>query len=84
MKTIILVGIGLASFFLGIWGWAQVIGSIQNIRKRPSLIISLLLWLAILFGGYLVVAKLLAGYLTALYVGYGISLVVILFQGKIR
>lgn len=42
----------LVSWVIGVVGWAQIIGSIQNIRVRPNLIIAIIIWGIIIAGSF--------------------------------
>lgn len=80
LKFIIIAAI---AWIVGVFGWAQVIGSIQNIKERPNLWSTLILWAVILLVvAYIVVTK-FAG-LMPLAIGYIISLIQILNSGKIE
>ena len=74
--------IGVITLFVGILGWSQIIGSLQNIKNRPNLIIALILWLVIMIGlGYYFIVQKNAFIPTL--IGYAVSLVMVLSQGKI-
>lgn len=80
LKFIIIAAI---AWIVGVFGWAQVIGSVQNIKERPNLWSPLILWAVILLVvAYIVVTK-FAG-LMPLAIGYIISLIQILSSGKIE
>lgn len=80
LKFIIIAAI---AWIVGVFGWAQIIGSIQNIKERPNLWSPLILWTVILLVvAYIVVTK-FAG-LMPLAIGYIISLIQILSSGKIE
>ncbi len=80
LKFIIIAAI---AWIVGVFGWAQVIGSIQNIKERPNLWLTLILWAVILLVvTYIVITK-FAG-LVPLAIGYVISLVQVLSSGKIE
>ena len=48
MKFIIIATI---AWLVGVFGWAQIIGSIQNIRTRKNLLFTLMLWIIIMVAG---------------------------------
>lgn len=80
LKFIIIAAI---AWVVGVFGWAQVIGSVQNIKERPNLWLTLILWIAILtIVAYIVTTK-FAG-LVPLGIGYIISLIQVLSSGKIE
>lgn len=71
------------AYVVGVFGWSQVIGSLQNLSTRKGLAFTLILWLAILgVGAYFAIAKFDG--LLPLAIGYGVSLVQTLFSGKIQ
>lgn len=74
------------SYLLGVFGWAQIIGSLQNIRVRSAAatVTTILIWIVILggitFAVYSIIPSVMLGYL----VGLAISLVHILISGRIK
>ena len=82
LDFIIFSAVVIVSFLLGTFGWAQIVGSLRY--RQKGFIVPVVIWLAILFGGWLLVSKLIASQIVALYIGYGASLVVMLCQGKIE
>lgn len=75
--------IAIIAWVLGVWGWAQIIGSIQNIRMRKNLLFALLLWVLVMaVGAYIAIATFNS--LWALVVGYAISFFQIILSGKIE
>lgn len=80
LKFIIIAAI---AWVVGVFGWAQVIGSVQNIKERPNLWLTLILWIAILIIVAYIVTTKFAG-LVPLGIGYIISLIQVLSSGKIE
>lgn len=80
LKFIIIAAI---AWVVGVFGWAQVIGSVQNIKERPNLWLTLILWNAILIIVAYIVTTKFAG-LVPLGIGYIISLIQVLSSGKIE
>lgn len=75
--------VAVIAWLVGVFGWAQIIGSIQNIRIRKNLLFTLILWTIIMVAGsYFAVATFNSAW--ALVVGYGISFVQIIRSGKIE
>lgn len=73
------------SWFVGLFGWAQIIGSIQHRKERGIMtIVTILLWVAILFGIYALCSRFVPGHMKAFYIGQVISLIQILLQGRIN
>lgn len=75
--------IAALSWLIGVFGWSQVIGSLQNIRVRRSLLFTLILWMCIL-GVVAYVAIVRFDGTWALLVGYLVSLFQVLCSGKIH
>lgn len=75
--------IAVIAWVVGVFGWAQVIGSVQNIKERPNLWLTLILWNAILIIVAYIVTTKFAG-LVPLGIGYIISLIQVLSSGKIE
>ena len=74
MKILIFAIILFLSFVIGNFGFCQIIGIIKYLKIGKSLP-TLFLWMIILGLGAFVVIKWFNDYSTALYIGYGISLV---------
>lgn len=79
-----LVVLGVA-FTIGVFGFAQIIGSLQNIRSRGigMTLFTIILWALILGGTLMFGLNKLPQYKLAMYIGYGVSFVKILLAGKI-
>lgn len=75
-----------AGYFIGIWGWAQIIGSIQQFQNRgpKASFATILIWVILIGVATALVYFLLPKYLISYLVGLGIGLVNILISGKIR
>ena len=71
------------AWLVGVFGWAQIIGSIQNIRIRKNLLFTLILWIIIMIAGAYF-AIITFDSMWALVVGYAISFVQIIRSGKIE
>ena len=75
--------VAVVAWIIGVFGWAQIIGSLQNIKERSGLVITMILWIAIMgVAAFLAVAKL--GKLWSLIIGYGISFFQVIRSGKIE
>ena len=70
------------SFVVGVFGFCQIIGSIQT--RQRAFLLTIVIWVAILVVCYFIVRRFLPDQMIALYVGYGISLVQSLTVGKIQ
>lgn len=75
--------IAVIAWLIGVLGWAQIIGSIQNIRTRKNLLFPLILWISIMVAGAYF-AIMTFDSMWALVVGYAISFVQIIRSGKIE
>lgn len=62
----------ICTAFVGIYGWAQIIGSLQQMRKQKHLIITLLLWAALMYA-VLYIAMTQHNGLIPCIIGYAIS-----------
>lgn len=74
------------AYFAGVWGFAQIVGSVQNVKQRgPKLTVFTVLLHTILLGAIaFAVLHFIPQFKIALIVGYIISLVKILLAGKIE
>ena len=82
MFYVLLVVVFCASYVVGVIGFCQIIGSIQT--RQRAFLLTIVIWVAILVGGYFIVRRFLPDQMIALYVGYGISLLKSLTAGKIQ
>jgi len=75
MKVILFVIVTIASIFIGIWGFCQIVGTIKYFRRAPLVLslFTILIWTVILSAIGVAVHFWLPNYKTALYIGYGIS-----------
>lgn len=75
--------VAVIAWFVGVFGWSQIIGSIQNIRIRRNLLFTLILWTIIMgVGAYFAITTFSS--LWAMVIGYGISFIQIISSGKIE
>ncbi len=80
MKFIIVL---LIAWLVGVFGWSQIIGSLQNLSIRKSLIITLVLWIVIMsVGAYFAILKFNS--IWAMIFGYLLSLIQVIRSGKIE
>ena len=69
----------IVSYVVGLFGFAQIIGSIQNAKERGAMtIVTIVIWSVILIGLYYVVTHVLAIRALPLIIGYAISFVSLL------
>lgn len=81
--NIILFVVALAiSYFAGVLGFAQIVGSLQT--RQKAFIFTIVLWAAILIGVYFGIRHFLPAQIWGCYIGYAISLIMILKSGKIE
>jgi len=85
MKYLLFLVVLAGAYFIGVFGFCQIIGSLQNILVRPPMatVFTTVLWIGILLGVFFLVKHFLNSQIIALYIGYGISLVMALRAGKI-
>ncbi|SFU96344.1 hypothetical protein [Butyrivibrio sp. M55] len=74
----------LVSWGIGVVGWAQIIGSIQNIRVRPNLIITIIIWGIIIAGSFFIVRFFFESKMLAWAIAMVVSFVQVFKQGKIE
>lgn len=86
MKVIWFVAVAAAAWFVGIFGWAQIIGSIQHRyeRRASATATTIIIWIVILAAVTVAVHSLLRQYFVAYLVGLGVSFLKILFSGRIE
>ena len=75
--------IAVVAFVVGAFGWAQVIGSLQNIGVSKRFLITLLIWLIIL-GAVAYTAIVFFDGLWPLCISYAATLLMVLSAGKIE
>lgn len=86
MDFVILIFVGIVAYVIGIFGWAQIIGSFQNIKQRGlgMTFFTILIWVGIIFGAFLISKSFFSNQLLGFYLGIIISFVQIIFAGKIE
>jgi len=86
MNFIIAVLVWGIAFTIGTFGFAQIIGSLQNLKTRPPLasFLTIAIWIAILAASYFLMKWLVPKEATVYYIAMGLSFVVILSKGKIQ
>lgn len=86
MSFVIAVIVWLASFAIGTFGFAQIIGSLQNLKTRPPLasFLTIVIWLAILAGSYFLMRWLVPDRAIVYYIAMGLSFIIILSKGKMK
>lgn len=86
MKIVWTIAVVAIAWFVGIWGWSQIIGSIQHARMRgvKMTALTISIWVVILCGITAAVYFALNKYFVAFLIGLGVSLACILFAGEIK
>lgn len=86
MKYFLFCLIAFASFAIGTFGFAQIVGSLRAIRIRGigMTLFTTILWASILGGVATAVLLFIPQYQIALYIGYAVSFVIILCQKNIN
>ena len=82
LQYIVLVVFIAIGFFLGTFGWAQIIGSIRT--RQNHFIIPILVWVVILGAATFAVWKWLNAYFIAYLIGIGISFFIMIGQKNIE
>lgn len=82
MNYIMFIVLGFATFCVGIFGFAQIVGSVRS--RQKNFLIPIVVWCVLLLSVYYLVNQLLPNYMNALYLGYVISFIIILFQSKLE
>lgn len=72
----------VVSYFFGAIGFPQIIGSLQTHQRNWY--ITILLWVIILTGIYLLILSMLPQYKIACFIGAGAALLATLSAGKIQ
>ena len=80
-KVVAFIVEAIVLWLVGVFGWAQIVGSLQNIKVRKSLLFTLLLWVGIM-GAAAFVAFRIRNNPWPIVIGYGVSLLQILFSGR--
>lgn len=86
MEFVILILVGIVAYVIGVFGWSQIIGSLQNIKQRGlgMSFLTILIWTSIILGSFLITKKFFNSQLLGFYSGIVISFVQIIFAGKIE
>ena len=86
MTYILFIVVLAVSFFVGVFGFSQIIGSLQNIRVRGIglSLFTIILWGGILASTFLLMKRFFPDNALAYYIGMGVSFVSVLTQGKIQ
>ena len=86
MNFVVMICVGIGAYVLGLFGFAQIIGSLQNISRRgiALTLFTIVLWLLILIGGWFLMHTFAPSHRIIYYIATGISLLQILSAGKIE
>lgn len=78
--------VGVIAFVFGTFAFAQIIGSLQSISVSGfgATLLTIIIWGGLTAGSYFLMQSVVPDCAKAYYIGLGISLVIILFQGKIE
>lgn len=82
MQVFLFIVVAVVAFVVGIFGFAQIIGSLRT--KQKNFLLPIIIWLAILVGEFFLARLIVVNYMNAFYIGTGIAFVIILFQKKIE
>lgn len=86
MKFLWIILVGGAAFIVSTFGFSQIIGSIQNSRKRGAwlTIFTIVLWSAILVLGWWLMKQFASAYSLVYYIATAIGLAMTIKAGKIE
>lgn len=86
MNFLINLGILTASFFIGTVGFAQIVGSLRTVHVRGLglTLFTSILWTLILGAAAALLLIFIPQYQVALYIGYGVSFIIMLLQRNIE
>ncbi len=86
MNILIMVLVGVGAYILGVFGFAQIVGSLQNVRTRGIgiTLFTIILWSAILVGGWFLMHTFAPSHSVIYYIATGVSLIQILGAGRIQ
>lgn len=86
MKYLIGFGVLVVAWLVGVFGFSQIVGSLQNIRSRSTgaTAFTILFWGAILAVVCFVAHRFFLDYRIVYYIGTGLSLLQVLSVGKIQ
>ncbi len=83
VSTVVFIVVVVIAWVVGVIGFSQIIGAIQNMKERPGLLMPMLLWILILAGGFFLEHYLLPEQPLPLIIGYAASFITVLAQGKV-
>ena len=85
MHIFLFIVVLAVSYAIGVFGFCQIIGSLQNIRVRSvgMTAFTIIFWLAILVGAFFFAYRFLSEQIVAYYIGIGLSFLSSLGAGKI-
>lgn len=86
MSFAVMVLVGVGAYILGVFGFAQIVGSLQNVRTRGIgiTLFTIILWSTILVGGWFLMHTFASSHSVIYYIATGVSLIQILGAGKIQ
>ena len=86
MDILVMFLVGIGAYILGVFGFAQIVGSLQNVRTRGMgmTLFTIILWSAILVGGWFLMHTFAPSHSVVYYIATGVSLLQILGAGKIQ
>jgi hypothetical protein len=82
MQVFLFIVVAIVAFVVGIFGFAQIIGSLRS--RQKNFLLPIIIWLAILVGEFFLARLIVINYMNAFYIGTGIAFVIMLLQKKIE
>ncbi len=86
MSIILFIVVLIVTYVVGVFGFSQIVGSLQNFSSRGAglSLLTIVLWGAILVGSFFLMKNLVPDQSVAYYIGMVASLVSVLSSGKIQ
>ena len=82
MQGVFFVVVIFVSFAVGVFAFAQIIGSLRT--RQKGFVLPIIIWLAILIGEFFLARLIVSDYMNAFYIGTCVSFVMIMLQKKIE
>lgn len=86
MNIFFIVLVAIAAYFLSVFGFSQIIGSIQNAKTRgfSMTFATIIIWASILFCGWFLMDTFASEYCIAYYIASAVGFLQIVGAGKIK
>lgn len=86
MGFLVSIAVFICAYILGVFGLAQIIGSLQNVKVRGGTLtlVTIILWVVLLISGWFFMHIVTPDHSMAYYIATAISFVQIFAAGKIQ